>query len=606
MSSCGSVGRMVVLEHVERGAGDDHQAAAQRTVCVLLCPQAGARVTEPGRPEQVALLGAARVVGQGVEERVEHLERVRQLRSDDGQVLRGPPRVAHRGLHVARERAYLVADDRRRGSQERTRFAEGGSESSGARAQLAQRGTEVAGQRPEAGERGARLLERAREQAQRLAQVVVLRGDRLEVRVRRVDQRGKIAVLRPELGRQLLEVADRPLDVAAARDQQLGGLARVARERLEALQGLPQLRRGVALQPLGAGAEQHPQVVARVAVQRGQDLVGVDVGDRVGDRDAVALLELAGRAVARVELQEHVLQPRLRPQQDRGVLVDRRVLAPDLHLHHGATVLELHRADVADLHAGDVHGLALARHDRLRGLELGLHRVEVRPDHRDPRRQVEPLVGQDVPGDAGGHQDHEDDRQEVAEVLADLAPHGPPPIRAAFRLGRCLLVAGAGALLRRLAARPGRARAQRRAERVAEQRAVGAECAGLDPVGAPAGLEAGVLAVAVEVLGLAGESDEALEELLVVRDAAREIAVLDHHVPRGQQVVDQAPVQQVGLREEPHEAVGELGQIARRGLQVLRQAAELRAGHELARLGDPRQRGGDRRGGLPHARDQLQ
>ena len=45
-----------------------------------------------------------------------------------------------------------------------------------------------------------------------------------------------------------------------------------------------------------AGVQQDPQVRARVAVERRQHLVGVHVGQRVGDRDPAALLDLAGRS----------------------------------------------------------------------------------------------------------------------------------------------------------------------------------------------------------------------------------------------------------------------------------------------------------------------
>ena len=75
---------------------------------------------------------------------------------------------------------------------------------------------------------------------------------------------------------------------------------------------------------------------------------------------------------AGIERQVHVLEAGLGAQQDGGVLVDRLVLVLDLHLDDRAAVLEGHVADVADLDAGDVHGLALAGHDRLGGLQLAL------------------------------------------------------------------------------------------------------------------------------------------------------------------------------------------------------------------------------------------
>ena len=71
----------------------------------------------------------------------------------------------------------------------------------------------------------------------------------------------------------------------------------------------------LATAPLEASAEpgdQQPQVVAGVGVEHLEHLVDVDVGERVGERDRPALLVLAGGAAARVELEEHVLQRRLR------------------------------------------------------------------------------------------------------------------------------------------------------------------------------------------------------------------------------------------------------------------------------------------------------
>ena len=53
-----------------------------------------------------------------------------------------------------------------------------------------------------------------------------------------------------------------------------------------------------------------------------------------------------------------------------------------------------------------------------------------------------------------------------------------------------------------------------------------------DRVGAAAGLEAHVPAVAVEVLALAGEADHRVPELLVVLGAGRKRVVVDHDVAR--------------------------------------------------------------------------
>jgi hypothetical protein len=172
-----------------------------------------------------------------------------------------------------------------------------------------------------------------------------------------------------------------------------------------------------------AGDEQL-QVLAGVAVERGEDLVEVDVRQRLADRDDVPLLEPWGRLRAGVELGDHVLQPRLGPQQDRRVAVHPLVLGLDLQRHDRPAVLQLDLGDLADRHSGDVDGLALARRDGLRGRHLGLDDEEVLADDREPPGQRQALVGQDH--GRHGERDHEqhDHGDEVAQVLANRGPHG--------------------------------------------------------------------------------------------------------------------------------------------------------------------------------------
>ena len=272
---------------------------------------------------------------------------------------------------------------------------------------------------------------------------------------------------------------DRAADVALAHGQRAVEPGGVARGRLEALQRGRQ-RLALAVEPLARGAEKQLQVAARVRVQRGQDLVEVDVGQRLVDRDGAALRRLARRARARVELDDHVVQAGLGAQQRRGVLVDRRVLAPDLHRHHRAPVDEVHLGDVADVDARHLDRLALARRHRLRGGELGLVVDEVRADDRDPLGQVEALVGEDVAAHEQCHQHDADDEGEVARVLADRHPHRtrPAPRRRARRrraarggaveVGQRVLVTGERGVVRRALARVGRPRPQRRRDRVGE------------------------------------------------------------------------------------------------------------------------------------------
>ena len=69
----------------------------------------------------------------------------------------------------------------------------------------------------------------------------------------------------------------------------------------------------------------------------------------------------------------------------------------------------------------------MPRRDRLRALKLGLVGHEVAPDQRDPVREREALLGEDVAADDERDDDEADDEREVARVLADRLPHGVAP-----------------------------------------------------------------------------------------------------------------------------------------------------------------------------------
>ena len=135
-------------------------------------------------------------------------------------------------------------------------------------------------------------------------------GDRAERGVRRVDQarrsRSSCLPTRPNsrfmlwirLARFSLRLATSRLSLARSR---LSG----PRLPSSSPRSLPR-----PLQALSAADQQHPQIGAGVGVEQLEDLVEVDVGRRVGDRDRVPLLVLAGRLGAGVELEEHVLAGR--------------------------------------------------------------------------------------------------------------------------------------------------------------------------------------------------------------------------------------------------------------------------------------------------------
>ena len=138
----------------------------------------------------------------------------------------------------------------------------------------------------------ASRLERRRQLAQRRAQVLVLVGQRGEDGVRVLHELGQLVVRPPSSLDHEREVVHRAADVRPPRRQLLGDRARVARERLEAADRVRQLA-PVAAQPAGAVGQQQLQVGARVAVERGEDLVEVDVGQRLADRDPLPRLQLA-------------------------------------------------------------------------------------------------------------------------------------------------------------------------------------------------------------------------------------------------------------------------------------------------------------------------
>ena len=63
-----------------------------------------------------------------------------------------------------------------------------------------------------------------------------------------------------------------------------------------------------------------------------------------------------------VDLDDHVVEAGFRPQQEGRVGVDQlHVLGLDVHADDGVAVFEVDRGDLADLDAGDVDRLALAR-----------------------------------------------------------------------------------------------------------------------------------------------------------------------------------------------------------------------------------------------------
>ena len=287
--------------------------------------------------------------------------------------------------------------------------------------QRARRRAQLLGGRAEQGAEPLQAVHRARGRLQRARELahggrhVGLLGCELAHHGGRgVDQAGQVVVARGQLAVERVERADQVPQVLAP----LGDLGVHPREiavgGLEAAQDLAQVE-PAAVEAAAGVADQQRQVVARVGVELGEDLVRVDVRRGRLDRHRVALAG-GGRVVAaRLEVDEHVLQAGLRPQQRAGVLPDHAlVLGVDDHLDHGLAVLQLDVADVADADARDADGLTLARGHGLGGGELG-----VQDQRRRLPREAHALLVEQVEGDACGHGDEAEHGERLLRVLPD-------------------------------------------------------------------------------------------------------------------------------------------------------------------------------------------
>ena len=190
----------------------------------------------------------------------------------------------------------------------------------------------------------------------------------------------------------------------------------------------------------GAAGEQQQQVVARVGVERGEDLVDVDVRLWCSRPERAPVRDRAGPLGAGIERQVHVLQRRARAQQHGRVAVDRRVLLEDVHRHDGVPVLELRRR------RSDRPGRRRSSTDwpwpgRDRGA-LGEHGPDLVVAVAERERR---LVLEDVRGDRERASDEHEDRDEVPAVGLDRAPHGPCPRGRAVQVGRGVLEARSSA-----------------------------------------------------------------------------------------------------------------------------------------------------------------
>ncbi len=299
--SCWSVCRIGVLR-ADQGRGgargravQQHEAVPQRPAGVLGEEDRVGVVVEPAEPEQVALLrGPGRVVGERVEQPVELAEALRQPLGGLVERLGRLPDVLERLLGGAREGPDLVA-----GSGRPCRGTGAGSGAAPGRAP-APPGAAPATPGPSSSE--SRLLDASapRRRPQRPGQLLEGGADRgLLVRegaehvVGGAHEAGQLGVAVAELLAEATEVGDHPADVAAPLLERAADLGQVAGGGREPLQRRRQLGPVLAPQALAGGLEQELEVGAGVGVERGEDLVRLDVRLRLGERDRRALLHLA-------------------------------------------------------------------------------------------------------------------------------------------------------------------------------------------------------------------------------------------------------------------------------------------------------------------------
>ncbi len=293
------------------------------------------------------------------------------------------------------------------------------SQRGGNRSQAIGGGSQDASHRLDLAQAVARLAQRAGQLADGALDAVALGGQCAEDPVGAVDELREVLIAAGQLGVQALQRVDEATQLAAAAGHGGRDLGEVAVGRLEPRQNLAQVL-PVALQPLACAVEQQLEVVAGVDVERAEELVRVDVGERGRDRHRPALLRQRSRRGPRVQLDEHVLQPGLGPQERRRVLADEVVvLAVERHRDDRAAVLQLGLGDVTDADARHADRLALPWGDGLRGRELGLDLERLVLDEGEPQ----PLVVEDVPAHRDRDHEQSENREQVAATVLDRANH---------------------------------------------------------------------------------------------------------------------------------------------------------------------------------------
>ena len=254
-----------------------------------------------------------------------------------GEVLGGRPQRLDRRLGDRHERAQLVLEDRRRLRRELLEALSAGARPSAA-------GSSSPSVGPSTSESVVGLLERGVGLAQRRRQQGAASPSGSPARWRTSGRRGWTRRRTGPAGCRCRRSPRRAGGscgssggcVVALLELAVDALE-VARERVEALERRRELL-GVAVETLARAADQQLEVVARVGVETGEELVGVD-GRLLWDSGSAPPSGsspadgLPGSSAIVMSLSAV-----FGPQQRGRVAIDRRVLLLDLHLHDGLAV----------------------------------------------------------------------------------------------------------------------------------------------------------------------------------------------------------------------------------------------------------------------------
>ena len=442
------------LAAVGVGLGDEDVAAARLdaevgTVAVEVLALAG----EVGqRVEELAVVGPAGaelVVDRLVAGRQQHLGAAEaepvELRQGDGLALLGGAGQARgRFGEQLGDAARLLAGDQRAGLLEpRFRGGDQVGELGDGRLELDRVGAQRRQRAVEVDQRGLRRLQGRRELADRAFEVFGLVGEGAGEDLEVVDQLLQFAFVPDEGAEGAAGAGDQPREVVGlGAEEAVGDLGPVAAgvaavfehpvERFAAALALHLGELGRVFGGRRRRVERRAEALEQVAevgphrrLQRGEDLVELDRGRGVADRDRAAAVHLRRAGAAGVEFDEEVaLEEDPGADLGEGVLVDRPAGAADREADLGGVAVAFDADHFADFDAGDPDGRVFGDVDA-----VGEGRVE--------------LVAVAGEGDVFGEGEVGADRHDQQEDHGDRRVARPPREAPRFSLA-CTLVSRSG------------------------------------------------------------------------------------------------------------------------------------------------------------------